>query len=341
MSEDDHAKSQIDGLIRALEREEDRLVDPTAAATPSRAEPRGETTDPSSRKPTVCPIDPTWAEAAVQSCDAFAKDWAAAAKPRLRASASFTPQPPQAMSRREWVGSLDNPGCFVLLQLDPPAGEWVIEIQRSLADGLIDRLLGGDGEVSRSEARPLTDIEVRLIGRLVGDWLTPLAQWWRPVTEAKIRLRRIECDPRRLSLGDWDETVSVFPIEFSVASVGGRLRLALPIAPGDPRLSRLVGMGQEPSPAGKDVQGDPGAASRQPTIDAARGRAEVEVVVTIARSRIQTRELIDLDVGDVITTEQDQNAPLELSLQGVPKFRVHPGVLRDKKAVRLDEPIND
>jgi flagellar motor switch protein FliM len=64
-------------------------------------------------------------------------------------------------------------------------------------------------------------------------------------------------------------------------------------------------------------------------------------VVTLATSKIRTAELLDLAVGDLITTEQEITAPLELSVQGVPKFYARPGAYRGNKAVcieRLFEP---
>jgi len=64
------------------------------------------------------------------------------------------------------------------------------------------------------------------------------------------------------------------------------------------------------------------------------------VVVTLARSKIRTGDLLDLAVGDIIATEKDVAHPLELSVQGVPKFHARPGAFRGKKAVRIDRTIN-
>jgi len=62
----------------------------------------------------------------------------------------------------------------------------------------------------------------------------------------------------------------------------------------------------------------------------------VNVVVTLARSKINTGDLLSLNVGDVIATEKEVADSLELSIQDVHKFNVRAGSLKGKKAVRIE-----
>jgi flagellar motor switch protein FliM len=48
---------------------------------------------------------------------------------------------------------------------------------------------------------------------------------------------------------------------------------------------------------------------------------------------------LDLSVGDVIATEQEVTAPLELSVQDVPKFCARAGAFKGKKAVQIESYI--
>jgi flagellar motor switch protein FliM len=65
----------------------------------------------------------------------------------------------------------------------------------------------------------------------------------------------------------------------------------------------------------------------------------VEVVVEMAHTRISTKELIGLRVGDIITTEKDVHTPLLVGVQGVPKFHAHAGAYKDHKAICIDAQI--
>ena len=68
-------------------------------------------------------------------------------------------------------------------------------------------------------------------------------------------------------------------------------------------------------------------------------QAPVDVVVTLARSKIRTCDLLDLSVGDIITTEKEIKAPLELAVQNVPKYNATAGAFKGKKAVQIKSMI--
>jgi flagellar motor switch protein FliM len=63
-------------------------------------------------------------------------------------------------------------------------------------------------------------------------------------------------------------------------------------------------------------------------------------VVTLARSTIRTGDLLDLSVGDIITTEKEIHEPLELAVQDVPKFHARAGAFKGKKAVRIESIVD-
>ena len=74
-------------------------------------------------------------------------------------------------------------------------------------------------------------------------------------------------------------------------------------------------------------------------ITSSMDRAPVDVVVTLARSKIRTGDLLDLSVGDIITTEKEVTSPLELSVQNVPKYNASAGAFKGKKAVQIKSVI--
>jgi flagellar motor switch protein FliM len=64
--------------------------------------------------------------------------------------------------------------------------------------------------------------------------------------------------------------------------------------------------------------------------------AEVELVVTLAETRISTGDLIGLRVGDIITTDKDMHQPLDIAVEGATKFHASPGAFKGCKAVRIE-----
>ena len=65
----------------------------------------------------------------------------------------------------------------------------------------------------------------------------------------------------------------------------------------------------------------------------------MEVVVVLAETALTTADLISLRVGDIITTEKDVHAHLDVTVEGVSKFRAEPGIYKGRKAIELRERI--
>jgi flagellar motor switch protein FliM len=65
----------------------------------------------------------------------------------------------------------------------------------------------------------------------------------------------------------------------------------------------------------------------------------VEVVVELAETTISTSDLIGLQVGDILGTEQDVGRPLVVSVEGRPKFHALPGAFKGHKAIQVVGPI--
>jgi flagellar motor switch protein FliM len=63
------------------------------------------------------------------------------------------------------------------------------------------------------------------------------------------------------------------------------------------------------------------------------------MVVRLAETRISTKELMGLRVGDIITTEKDVRSPLVVELEGISKFTARPGGFKGQKAIRIEDPI--
>ena len=67
--------------------------------------------------------------------------------------------------------------------------------------------------------------------------------------------------------------------------------------------------------------------------------SQVELIVTLADTRITTADLIELRVGDIITTDKDIRSPLEVSVEGAAKFSASCGAFKGHKAIQIQSQI--
>ncbi len=233
----------------------------------------------------------------------------------------------------EFVFSLDNPSCFNVIKPEPLDGHWVLDIAPSLAFAIIDRMLGGDPVPGETIRRPLTEIETRLMCRVVDLFLEQIVPAWENVIQLKPKIESTESNPQLAQIVPPNEVAILIGFEVLLGKNRGMMNLCIPfntIEKHNTKLSRngWVGYGK----------GNPTDGTRR-KIASSIDAASVDVVVTLARSRIKTSDLLDLAVGDIITTEQEVGHPLELAIQDVPKFLATAGAYKGKKAVQIQAVI--
>jgi len=233
----------------------------------------------------------------------------------------------------EFVFSLDNPSCFNVIKPEPLEGNWVLDIAPSLAYAIIDRMLGGEPVPGETIRRPLTEIETRLMCRVVDLFLEQIVAAWENIVPLEMSVEATESNPQLAQIVPPNEVAILIGFEVLLGKNRGMMNLCIPfntIEKYNAKLSRNGWVGY-----GKTSPNDGTRRRIASSIDA----APVDVVVTLARSRIKTSDLLDLSVGDIIATEQDANLPLEVSIQNVPKFHASAGAFKGKKAVQIQRII--
>lgn len=233
----------------------------------------------------------------------------------------------------EFVFSLDNPSCFNIIKPAPLDGHWVLDIAPSLAYAIIDRMLGGEPVPGETIRRPLTEIETRLMCRVVDLFLEQIIPAWENIVKLEPVIEATESNPQLAQIVPPNEVAILIGFEVLLGKNRGMMNLCIPfntIEKYNAKLSRngWVGYGKTSPTEGTKRR-----------IANSIDTAPVDVVVTLARSRIKTSDLLDLSIGDIITTEQDASHPLELSIQNIPKFQASAGAFKGKKAVQIQNMI--
>jgi flagellar motor switch protein FliM len=212
-----------------------------------------------------------------------------------------------------------------VLSPESVVGDWHLDVTPELCCVMVDRMLGGEPTAGETFDRPMTEIERRLMGRVVEVILETLQRTWQQVTDLRWFVRH-DLQVR----DDQDQRSWMVQIRFSIALCRnqGTVRLCLPQSVIEDFRGQLC------HPSGQlDAHVAGGLQGRVARNLAA---APIDVVATLAKSTIRTDDLLDLNVGDIIATEQEVDGPLELSIQNVPKFKVRAGALRGKKAIQIE-----
>lgn len=266
--------------------------------------------------------------------EGFGRNFGAALSALLRSLVDVKLTSVDQLTYGEFVFSLENPTCFNLLRADPLEGNLILDINPSILYPIIDRLLGGGRETGPLARRPLTEIELRLVSRITRLFLDELHRAWENVLDLELSVVRVENNPQLVQIVPPNEVVILVSFELTIGDVRGMMNLCIPFNSierigGKLSSNSWVSYGRKPATTESIQQ-----------IGRNLRAAKLELVVQLASTRITTKDLLGLRVGDIITTETDKHAPLAVQVEGVTKFRADAGAFKGQKAICLQEPLS-
>jgi flagellar motor switch protein FliM len=337
MAEDVLSQAELETLLSALDSGPPPACDrsptsrgpqarPFAASAPA-AVPRQKVQAPDFKRPER--FDPARMRTLQTLHEGFARTFAAALSTMLRSVVRVKLTAIDDLAYGEFLFRLETPTYFNVLRADPLEGNLILDIQPSILYPIIDRMLGGGREPAAVARRPLTDIELRLASRITGLMLEELRKAWHHVADLDLAVERVESNPQRAQIVPPQDAVVRIRFELAIHETRGVMTLGIPC---------LVLRSINGKLAGSDWTGN----GRRPRGDETFVRmgdglpsSPVELVAYLAETKIAESDMLDLRVGDIITTEQDVHSPISVSLDGVPKFSAQPGAHEGHKAIEI------
>ena len=265
--------------------------------------------------------------------EGFGRNFGAALSALLRNIVEVKLTSVDQLTYSEFVFSLENPTCFNLINAPPMEGQIILDINPSILFPIIDRLLGGSADSGPPARRPLTEIELRLVGRITDLFLAEMKHAWENVAALDLEVAGVESNPQLVQIVPPNEVVVLISFELTIGDLRGMMNLCIPFNSIERIGNQLtanswVSYGSKP-PSAESIQ----------QVGDRLGGSVVEVVVELAETGISTADLIGLRVGDIIATEKDVHRPLVVSIEGRPKLHADPGAYKGRKAIQIIGPI--
>ncbi len=330
------SQSEVESLLSSMESQAPRTAVPAAAAAPAAApaatraplKPREKITLYDFKRPERVGKEQM---RSLQSLhEGFGRNFGAALSALLRSIVEVKLTSVDQLTYSEFVFSLENPTCFNLIKAEPLEGNLILDINPSILYPIIDRLLGGGKDSGPVARRPFTEIELRLVSRITGLFLRELKHAWQGVLSLTLSVDRVESNPQLVQIVPPNEVVILVSFELTLGDLRGMINLCIPFNAIERFSSKLA----------SNSWATYGKTSSTRETQAALGRrldeAKLDLVVTLAESRITTGDLLGLRVGDIITTDKDVRLPLEVAVQGTTKFHAAAGAYKGCKAIRLE-----
>ncbi|MCL6447165.1 MAG: flagellar motor switch protein FliM [Armatimonadetes bacterium] len=229
----------------------------------------------------------------------------------------------------EFIRSLPSPSIMIIFGLKPLEGPAIFEINAQVIYPMIDLLFGGPG-TSAVENREPTDIEMTVIRRLGARILENLSASWQDFYPVAPEIQAIETNPRMQQFYAPNEVVALVTFSISLNDEEkGLINLCLPYLLLEPLISQLSVRQQFVRRAGASRPEDVRRLERW------LGLAHLELKVILGESEITVKELLGLQVGDVLALDDRYDQDLRLYVEDEFKFYVQAGRVGENIAVQI------
>lgn len=229
----------------------------------------------------------------------------------------------------DFIQSLPSPTGLHLVHCYPQRAPLVLEINLCLLASMIERLLGGSGDVPTRPVRPLTRIEQSLAEGIAEKLLAVLSEAWGSQPELRLDLAETEHNPLLMQVVGPAEPTVVFTFEVNLGVRTGQIHLALPLEPFEPLLHRLA---RHTEPGG---QSDGNTDRERERILTKVSGAELTLQAELPAVPIRLQDLLTLQPGDIIDTQISHRSEVALLLEGRALFRGQPATQEGRRVVRI------
>lgn len=233
------------------------------------------------------------------------------------------------VSYEEYVRSVPEATVIGAFTMKPLPGRGTLELSPAIAFWIVDRLLGGEGEVAEG-SRPLTEVERALIEGMLSRMLGELGTAWQELGSLEPELLDILDSAESAEIGKRTDAVAAASFEMKVAGMTERASICLPV------ISLKVGrVGSREGREAERSSGDADAASLRRRLARALGSVPVTCAVRLGSATISARELAALQEGDMVCLERRADEELEMFVGHARKFRCRPVAGEDRVAVEI------
>lgn len=332
MPDDILSQAEVENLLRAVE---GKPVAANAPPTrrPSGVKPREKVTPYDFKRPER--VGKEQMRSLQTLHEGFGRNFGASLSALLRKLVEVKLTSVDQLTYSEFIFSLENPTCFNLLRAEPLEGTLILDINPSILYPIIDRLLGGGAENSAIARRPLTEIELGLVSYITDLFLKELKHAWENVVTLELAVERVESNPQLVQIVPPNEVVVLISFEVTLGDLRGMMNLCIPYN----TIERIGGKLTANSWVSYGKQKSTEASIAQ--LSTSLQGSVVELAVELAETKITTQDLVELRVGDIITTDKDIHSPLVARIEGRPKFYVLPGAFKGQKAMEIQGEIKD
>ncbi len=230
----------------------------------------------------------------------------------------------------EYSKSMSEQSLLGVMDLNPFEGSVIMEFSRDLIFTIIDKLLGGSG-VCGVMNRDYTDIEMVLMEKLYRNVIVYLKDAWINVADIEPIFRKFETGNTASNIMHIDEVVAIIVLNVKIKEITGKITVCLPFVWLESIDEKLYTKYRMTKRARNETDTD----NTKQAIISKLYKSNIDVTANLGSVSLRLKDILSLEVGDVIKLNQNANDCVKVSIGNKTRFYGQFGILNNKKAVEI------
>ena len=249
----------------------------------------------------------------------------------LRKIASLTLASTDFLKFGEFINTLPMPTCMSVLRFSTLRGSALLVIESKLAYALVDSFFGGaDRPYTKIEGKDFTQIELSIVRKVVELAIDDLEQAWASVEKIGASFVRTEVNPQFVGIVPPTDVVIASTFDVELENANGTITIVIPYATIEPIKQKLS--------SGFQVESDQTDKKLWTSIIKEQlYETDMNILVNLGETEISLRQLMKLQVGDVIPLDQDSSGEFDIQVEGVKKFKGYYGIHHGTVAMQVTQ----
>src|SRR6201996_2249993 len=241
----------------------------------------------------------------------------------------------EQISYGDFIAGISLPSILAIFSMDPLPGSGMVQVDLNLVFSIIDRLLGGPGWYPQ-KLRDLTDIERTLMQRFMARMLNSYRESWNYLLTLSLKIEALASNPQFIPrIIPLDQIVALVTCELKVGDMTGLMNFCLPYQVLQQVGTQLSDFQWSPTVVAGRAMTEQDISQLTRNVE----RAPVDVSVELGKTVVSLRDLIALQPGDLVLFDKPVAEPLAACVNEREKFKVFPGVNRDRLTVRVSHVV--
>jgi flagellar motor switch protein FliM len=209
--------------------------------------------------------------------------------------------------------------------MEPLIGSAMLAIEPRLVYSLIGCMFGGDGSPTE-RMREFTLIEQRMIRKFALEVLTNFQQAWKTIDPINIAIKRAEIKPDFVHLASPNDLMVVIVFAIKGSGFSGNLHLCISYMMLEPIKDKL---------SSKYLRGKTQEHTWIEQLEILLQDTPVTIIAELGITTRSIKDLLDLQVDDVLQLNTGPEDLITLTVDHVPKYLGFPGIIKGNRAVEI------